>query len=139
MAFRVQMYRFLAVVAVLPLVGCGDSGPKRYRVAGTVRYKAQPLKSGLITFIPDGAQSPAGGAPIVDGQYEIAATRGLLAGKYKVSISAPTGGAAVKEGEAPGVSGKETRETLPARYNTRTELIAEIKAGAANEFPFALE
>ncbi|MFO0926319.1 MAG: hypothetical protein U0736_04670 [Gemmataceae bacterium] len=139
MVIGIRFSRLVVAVGLLILCACGDSGPKRYRVAGTVRYKDQPLKSGLINFIPDGAQSPAGGAPIVDGRYEIAVARGLLAGKYRVSISAPTGGVAVKEGEAPGVSGKETRETLPARYNTQSELTAEIKPGAATEFPFDLK
>lgn len=127
------------LVALVLLSACGDTGPKRYRVSGTVTYKSQPLKAGLINFLPEGGEATAGGSSISDGKYEIAAARGLIAGKYKVSISAPSGGGAVKEGEMPGVSGKETRETLPARYNASTELTAEVTAGGKNEFNFDLK
>jgi hypothetical protein len=126
---------FLLVAAFLS--GCGDSGPKRNRVFGTVSYQGQPLKAGQILFILKGDQAPSGGAPIHDGKYELPASRGLFAGAYKVSISAPDG-KAVPEGEMPGIT-TTPKETLPARYNAQTELEREVKDGEKNEFNFELQ
>jgi hypothetical protein len=123
--------------------GCGDSGPKRHGVSGTVTYKGQPIKSGLISFIPEGSEASAGGASITDGKYDIPDKAGLPAGKYEVSINVPTAGGkkkAVAEDEAPGSGGeKETRETLPVKYNENTELKAEVKDDGDNTFDFNLK
>lgn len=128
----------LAVAAVL--VGCGDAGPKRYGVTGTVTYKGKPIENGLISFVPAGSEASAGGAPITDGRYEIPKAVGLPAGEYRVIISVPTGGPAPKE-VAPGVGAgeRETREALPARYNSQTELRRAVKAGERNVFNFDLK
>jgi hypothetical protein len=127
------------------VVGCGNSGPKRYGVSGAVTYKGQPIKSGLISFIPEGSEASAGGASIIDGKYEIPDKPGLPAGKYEVSVNVPTAGgknkkSGVAEDEAPGSGGeKETRETLPVKYNENTELRAEVKDDDNNEFNFNLK
>jgi hypothetical protein len=139
-------HRWLAALALCAacvwVVGCGDSGPKRYGVSGTVTYKGQPIKSGLISFIPEGSEASAGGASIIDGKYDIPSKPGLPAGKYEVSVNVPTAGGkkqAVTEDEAPGGGGeKETRETLPVKYNENTELKAEVKDGQT-EFNFNLK
>lgn len=123
------------------LAGCGPSAPKRYPVSGTVKYKGAPLPNGSIMFLEEGTGALVTGTTITDGKYAIPEAGGLLAGKYKVSVSYPDpkGAApAPKEGEAPGAS-REVKETLPAKYNRDTELRAEIKADGANELPFDLK
>jgi hypothetical protein len=60
-------------VSLLP--GCGRSGPVRFEVCGTVRFKGQPLPRGTIRFEPDatkGNRGPVGIASIVDGAYTTA-------------------------------------------------------------------
>ncbi|HET6575509.1 MAG TPA: hypothetical protein VFG68_18040 [Fimbriiglobus sp.] len=134
------------VVAVVALAGCGSPGPKRYGVKGTVAYKGKPIEAGLISFVQTGTEASAGGAAIVGGKYEIPTSAGLLAGEYQVIISVPTAGPPPKRG-APaadqppgeGAGEKETRETLPAKYNAKTELKREVKAGEDNEFNFDLK
>jgi hypothetical protein len=131
------------VVAVVFLAGCGDSGPKRYGVKGTVTYKGKPIENGLISFVLVGSEASSGGAAITGGKYELPEVAGLAAGEYEVIISVPTGGPPPKEsGDEPpgtGAGEKETRETLPAKYNSKTELKREVKAGEQNEFNFDLK
>lgn len=139
--------RLALAIAVVALAGCGDSGPKRYGVKGTVSYKGKPIENGLISFVLVGSEASSGGAAITDGKYEIPEAIGLPAGEYEVIISVPVAaGAAPKEPmggeeEAPGegAGDKETRETLPAKYNSMTELKREVKAGEKNEFNFDLK
>lgn len=136
----------LLSATVLLATGCG-SDSKRYGVSGKVTYKDQPIKSGLISFVPKGSTASAGGAPITDGRYEVPRSPGLPPGEYEVIISVPTtapakaaGSAKAAGDEGPGEGGeKETAETLPAKYNSMTELKAEVKAGADNEFDFHLK
>lgn len=129
---------YLCLLPVVLAFGCGPSGPVRYGVEGSVSYKAQPLKVGQISFLPEGATASAGGAPINDGKFSVPAQRGLFPGKYKVSISSTSSGD-VKTPEMPGVSDKQTKETLPARYNAKTELTAEIPAGGKHDLNFDLK
>ena len=123
------------LLAIALASGCGGGGP--YGVSGSVKYKGQPVKAGLIAFIPEGAASPAGGAPITGGEYSVPAAAGLPAGKYRVSISVPDTKAAKAE-EMPGMSGPPPKETLPVKYNASTELTAEVKPGK-NVFDFDLK
>jgi hypothetical protein len=134
----VRAHGGLLVVLAALVLGCADSGPKRYRVSGTIQYKGQPVKAGTVTFIADGTQSAAGGAPITDGKYDIPAGAGLVAGKYKVSVSAPDPKTVAPQGEMPGMS-VQPREMIPAKYNASTELQAEVKSGTPNEFSFELK
>jgi len=129
----------LVLSAAFTTAGC-SSEPKRYKVSGTVTYKGQPIPAGSILFkSEDPAVGTMGGSAINDGRYEIPQANGLLAGKYKVSISYPDPkGPAPKEGEAPG-EGRETRELLPAKYNAATELTAEVRSDGDNVFSFDLK
>lgn len=122
-------------------IGCGASGPKRYKVTGTASYKGSPIPNGAITFLPeDPATGAMGGAPIKDGKFEIPQQNGLIAGKYKVAITYPDpkGTPPPKEGDAPGES-REVRDLLPAEYNRDTKLRAEVKSDGTNDFPFDLK
>ena len=112
-------------VALLALAGCGESGPKRYGVSGTVKFHGEPVKLGSINFQADDGAS--GGAQITDGKYAIPAAAGLTVGKYKVAVSYPDPKTAPTAEEAPGDSGA-VRELLPEKYADGSELTAEIKA-----------
>ena len=147
--FRLSLIVILLGLSVV-LTGCG-SGGKRNKVSGTVKYKGTPVPAGAITFLNDKGTA-VGGAPIKDGAFEIPQAAGLAAGSYKVTISYPDpkGVPAAKEGEAPGLGdpgGKASdvpdpravKELLPAKYNSATELKADIKDGEANELTFDLK
>ena len=130
----------LGLLCAALLTGCGDS---RSGVSGKVTLNGKPLTNATIQFFPEGSQSPAGGAVVTDGRYELPPKPGLPPGKYRVSISSPSGG--VDEGSftaAPGAKGKGpvgtgVKDLVPAKYNTDTELRAEVTSGS-NTFDFDL-
>ena len=113
--------------------------------------KGQPIKEGLITFIPlEGTNGPKGGANIDDGKYAIPRRGALVPGKYRVEIRAfeQTGkepgkttlktqmfgrsveevsnDPAVVQGLAKMKTEKEKQNYIPARYNENSELTREL-------------
>jgi hypothetical protein len=92
--------------------------------AGTVNVDGQPLEKGGITFTPVDGQSNTAGADIVAGKY---ATR-VPPGSFKVSISAPKVVGQTKLYDTPDSPVRDViEEALPAKYNTATELVKDIK------------
>ena len=119
------------------LAGCGDSGPKRYGVSGTVKWQGQPIKSGTIYFRAENGET--GAAHIANGSYEISTGGGLPEGKYRVAINYPDPKApAPKEDEAPGEP-TARRDLLPDKFNDNTQLTAEIKPQSTNDVSFDLK
>ena len=112
--------------ALLALVGCG--GTSTGEVSGTISVDGQvPAEGSSITFVPDGGKSSGGGSLIKDGKYAV----NLPPGNYKVEIRVPkpkAGKAAPTAGPGPGGTGL-IEESLPAKYNDKTELTFEVKAG----------
>ncbi len=131
----------LWVISCVPLcvgAGCGDpTGPRP--VSGEVTWGGSPLADGYVTFRPVGAGRGSGGA-INAGRFEISAARGLDAGQYRVAITshAPTG-KQVPNPEVPGEKIAQTKQVIPAKYNDRTELTAQVQVGGKNHFSFALD
>jgi len=127
----------VAVVASLTLAGCGPK-TNRQPVSGRVAFDGQPLEQGSIQFILAEPAGMAGGARIDQGSYSLPGLQGLEVGKYKVSISSP-------EIKPPGTGDPmqnrdpSNRERIPVRYNTRTELTAEVIAEGPNSFDFDLK
>jgi hypothetical protein len=126
------------------VAGCGGpaDGLPRQAVGGTVRFKGEPLKEGLIQFQPASTgEATAAGGPIFDGKYSIGQSEGLVPGKYQVIISGIKAEAAAPKTEIPGESkpAPVAKDPIPAEYNARSMLTAEIKKGAANQFDFDLQ
>jgi hypothetical protein len=122
------------------VAGCGSSGPKRYRVTGSVKYKNEPLKAGVISFRSlDGQYTAAGN--VMNGEYDIPEASGLPEGKYQVAISSPDPKAPPAPGpsDMPGDSTASVKDLLPLKYHAKTELSAEIKAQPRNEVNFDLK
>jgi hypothetical protein len=125
------------------LVGCGDSGDTLARegVSGTVSLDGTPLKEGSIQFLPASAQASdatmAGGA-VREGKYEIPKNQGPTPGKYSVVIISGGGDSGAALPEMPGVLPKPTKEKIPAKYNLKTTLTAEVKSGQSSPIDFAL-
>jgi len=128
-------------------------------VSGTVTLDGAPLAQGTIQFTPTtGSPTPAL-VSISGGSYSIPRTQGLVAGPYKVSILSSGPPAPLEKfGEMPGKehreqaeaadkrqrtakagkAGASSEQAIPARYNTATELTAEVKEGATNTFNYEL-
>ena len=127
--------------AALAFSGCGGGGDglPREPVSGTVTLDGRPLVDGSITFVPTGAEGPPVGGLIHDGTYSIARLDGPVPGPHGVSIYSqqPTGKKFPDQAD-PSVMLDERRETISGRYNSRSQLTAEVKAGGDNTFNFDL-
>jgi len=119
--------------------GCSADPDGLRTITGDVTWGGEPLSKGSITFTPVEPGRATGGK-IVDGQFEIAAARGAKPGSYLVSIEAylPTG-KKVPSPEVPGEMVDDIRQMIPPKYNSSTELRAEIEPGGENHFSFQLD
>jgi hypothetical protein len=123
----------VATIAVFALmVGCSGSG-SRSPVQGSVSYDGQPVDDGGVAFLPEGDGPSAeervrATGMIADGRYDFDARRGPFPGKYRVQIywQKKTGKRVPGEG---GVMKDETQQAIPAKYNTSTELVVEVRPG----------
>lgn len=126
-----RRYHVLGSLATLALamVGCGaaEEGPAKYKVWGTVTFKGEAVKEGLITFTPmEGGKGPEAGA-IKDGKYSFRAK----GGKQKVSIEASREVPGKTESDYKGGTVPVREAYIPEKYNTKTELVAEVKKGGS--------
>lgn len=81
----------LVLVAVFTVVGCGKASKKTGTVTGTVTYKGNPVKSGLVNFLSaTGAASQ--GQIDASGNYKLDAP--IEEGEYKVYLQPPIPGQA---------------------------------------------
>lgn len=108
--------RLLGLVAVVAVAGCsGAGGVKKVTVHGTVSYRGQPLRSGILKFIgPEGAYSAA--SIQSDGTFIIT---DVVPGEVKVGImEAPQGsGSSSSPDEKKTSSGPKTPPvSLPEKY-----------------------
>jgi hypothetical protein len=113
-------------VVIVALPGCANKSD-RSAVSGNVTLDGQPIKAGVIRFIPADGQTPTADAAIADGKF----SGSVPPGDKKISISAPkvTGQRRVYETpDSPKVDVVE--ELVPARYNARSELTWTITAEA---------
>ena len=132
-------------------VGCGGGADSvgRQPVSGVVQMDGKPLDKGAINFQPfEGGKHLVGAGAVIDnGNYSIPADQGLTAGKYTVAISAPEPSS--QSGPVAGQSAEDAmkavatagapKERLPAKYNSTTELMVEVKASGTNKFDFKVE
>jgi hypothetical protein len=113
------------------LMGCGPSGPKKYVVTGSVTIDDQPLPQGDIVFMPADGQGIPAAAKIQNGQYRVE----VLPGKKKVEITATREEGAVD----PAMGMVPKRQYIAAKYNTETELEADVQAASGQTFHFQVE
>ena len=125
----VNNHSFIVLLFSLSLSGCGADDPwGRREVTGQVSLDGKPLVQGSIRFEPVGKQpGVTAGAVIRDGKYEIARERGLAAGSYRVSISAPPDDLLPPR---PSMNAPRPlpKDRIPTRYNTNSELVVEVGA-----------
>ncbi|MBY0458794.1 MAG: hypothetical protein K2V38_15765 [Gemmataceae bacterium] len=128
----------LALSALLALTAAGCGGPATGDVSGVVKVDGQtPAEGSSITFVSADGKTAGGGALITDGKYNVK----LATGNYKVEVRAPRtlkGAKTAPAGDGPQPGGPGSggpggpaniEESLPAKYNDKTELTYEVKAG----------
>lgn len=144
------------VVLALGLGGCAgakDALPRK-EITGTVTLDSAPLPHGMIQFLPAASRAaPASGpggspaavegetavsVPITDGKFAIERAQGLVPGSYKVQVYGANLTSAAAD-VMPGLEPPPPKETIPARYNTKSQLTAEVKEEGPNTFEFQLK
>ncbi|MHC2068461.1 hypothetical protein ACYFX5_13435 [Bremerella sp. T1] len=125
----------LAMGLLVPMaLGCtaSESNDNRLAVSGTVTLDGKPLETGRISFVSE--QDVANGIPpasaeIQDGKYTIDSTPGEKV--VKISSRVETGRDQVTDEPI-------TKETIPAKYNKKSELTTTVTEGGENMANFEL-
>jgi hypothetical protein len=121
------------LVILLALTGCMDR-LKMADVEGDVTVDNEPIEEGSITFIPADGKGPTTGGRIEDGHYAVKVPPGPM----KVAITRPKVVEMKKLYPTPDSPKRPIyKETLPARFNDKTELRYEVEPGT-NEKNFQL-
>jgi hypothetical protein len=121
---RQMCYGMLFLLAV----GCSQSGPKLAPVQARVTLDGRPLNTVDVVFQPRDGGRPGTARTDADGHYELTYKRG--------SMGARVGEHTVRIGYTSNIVPNPPK--IPARYNTASELRAEVKPGQ-NEFNFDLK
>jgi hypothetical protein len=126
------------ILSLFALAGCGSSetGPELFPVTGEVTFEGQPVETGRITFREVEGDRRAFSTEFKGGQYELQTEPGKMT--VEITASRPTGkvGAPASPDEEPKPIGEMY---IPAKYNSKTELTAEVKPVAeGNDIPFKL-
>jgi hypothetical protein len=105
-----------------------------YSVSGTVTYDGEPIPEGYIAFVPEGP-GRGGGGQITNGNYQVRAQ----AGKNRVEITASKKMPLPRDRTGMYGEKEEVRQYIPARYNTKTELKADITRSAPLDYELKSE
>ncbi|WP_146118532.1 hypothetical protein [Blastopirellula marina] len=129
MRFNVVPLATLVVVGLLiPLAGCG--GPKEIVCKGKVTYDGKPVETGEIIFIQT-TDGLVGAGQITNGEYTLVAPG---TGQLQVKITAN------KVGDKPAPDGLPNYiPYIPAKYNDKTKLTADVEDKPENTINFELE
>lgn len=124
---KLNAIAFMSVIPLLFSVGCGGGGaddqPDLGTVTGVVTLDGQPLANVMVAFNPTQGR-PSMGKTDETGKYELGYIRdskGAVIGTHTVSITTPQ--------EAPTPAGQTYKDPIPAKYNSKTTLKEDVKAG----------
>lgn len=131
--------RLLSVCLLVAGSGCSTGRsdlPQLVPVKGTVLLNGAPLPGATVQFLPEAGRSSIGRTD-PSGQFELLYGDGLpgaVAGAHRVMITAAREIPGKTDGEGQPLS----EQILPSRYNSRSELMAQVTA-QTDRFEFALQ
>ena len=118
------------------VIGCGGAAPL-VPVEGTVTLDGDPLVDAKVVFLPEQGR-PSSARTDESGRYRIMYTRevrGALIGRHKVQITT-----SLEADESPDPEFENGRpESIPAKYNTQSTLVAEVSPRTNARVDFELE
>lgn len=126
---RAGVGSLMAALTSLMLIGCGDG---THSVRGTVTFDGRPVEEGTISFVPDDPALASDAGRIENGRFHLHVKPGSK--RVEIRASRPVQFPDPNDPDAAGLK----EDYIPPRYNTETELTAEIAAGGGNEFVFEL-
>jgi hypothetical protein len=150
--------KFLMMALTVCCFGCSGGGTDidLGTVTGVVTLDGKPLADAVVVFAPDNGNASSDQTD-ASGKYQLTYNKnakGALLGKHKVSITEGQPAAAELGddadlskvdlsatgdiGDASTKGGKGKKSMIPAKYNTKTTLTADVKTGA-NTFDFKLD
>jgi hypothetical protein len=125
--------QLLVVLGCCVIVGCGTptpSGPGSTNIMGTVTFDGKPLAEGEIQIIDDPEMNPPGIFEIKNGEF----SGSVVKGKKKIVIRS------MKKGKLPdGTEDTVGVNIIPANYNDKTTLTAEVTDSGINPPKFELK
>jgi len=121
----------VSLLSLLPVAGCSKPGRPGYQtVTGRVTFDGQPLENGFVQFVPVDSKTPPESGRIAKGLYRLESK----AGKVSVHILSTR-----LTGKMDPVMGTAIEEMfIPQRYNSKSELKADVVADKANAIDFDL-
>jgi hypothetical protein len=123
-----QLHQIACAITILTILGCSRSHqPPLGLVSGTVTLDGVPLANAIVRFTPAGPGRTSEGISDADGHYDLRYLRaipGANIDQHTVRITT----ASEENG---------SRELLPPRYHSRTDLEARVVSGS-NDLDFAL-
>jgi hypothetical protein len=118
----------MSLACLMWLAGCGAGGGAG--VSGKVTLDGSPLDDATISFVPLAeGQRQAAWTTVKEGHYAIASTEGLGTGQFRVEIRALRS-VGEKTNQTDPTLPAPAKEAVPSKYNSKSELTADIKPGA---------
>jgi hypothetical protein len=111
----------LLCLVVVSMPGCAG-GDGAADVSGEVTLDGKLIDEGVIHFMPTDGKSWTASTFIREGRFQTRAPRG----KHRVEISSVQARPLRLGQDADSATGSEI---VPARYNTKSELVADVKKG----------
>jgi hypothetical protein len=114
------------ICVIVVLAGCGKKSDKG-TVTGSVTLDGQPIKTGLIRFMPVDGKTTTADSVITDGKFNAS----VPPGDKKVLISAQKVTGQRRVYETPDSPMTDVvQEQVPVRYNAQTTLTYSVTAGS---------
>lgn len=147
MSFRIQHFSFAFLLCLSMTIGCGESGPSLGKVTGKVTLDGKPVANAIVSFVPEDGRRASSATTNADGIYNLAyiSQEGAVIGKHKVSVTStpeattqtmedipsddPRYAEMMQSRQSDYNTGK-VKEKIPASYNSKTELVYEVKSGS---------
>ncbi|WP_437192811.1 hypothetical protein [Planctomicrobium sp. SH527] len=127
---------FLAVsLMCLALVGCGGgaTGPDEHVVSGNVTFNGEPIENGRILLRQTEGSQQAFSGEIKNGSYSLKTAPGKMHVEITASRIIPG-----KFDNSNGTPEPVGEMYIPAKYNSKSDLTADVVGGQKNTFDFAL-